>query len=122
MQSRLETLDPKLAAELKSAALADAKERVISILSDELVTLPEKVVRLLPESFEIQSNSVSQEQIDALDSRYFDAEEAGNSEDSEALFMAARFLSAARSLHTAVNKFELCEAAYEVQFAVDHKR
>lgn len=119
MQSRLEILNPSLAAEIKSTDLEEAHERVMSILIERLAALPDKTLRLLPEKFHIQSSSVSKNQIDALDGRYFDAEEAGNAEDAEASFMAARVLAAVMYWQTATNQFDLCEAVYEVMNNID---
>jgi hypothetical protein len=116
MKSRLETNDPSLAIEIQASSMSDGKGKVARILSEKLATLPEKAVPLLPKKFEILSHNVSQGQIDALDDHYFQLEEKGDTEESFAAFMAARFLSAVMSWQTATNQFELCEAAYEANF------
>ncbi|WP_400086412.1 hypothetical protein [Yoonia sp. R78084] len=122
MKSRLEAIDPSLANEIKASSLSDGKAKVGMILSKGYAALPEKVVPLLPKNFEIQSYKVSQGQIDALDSRYFDLEEKGDAEGSAAAFTAARFLAAVMSWQTAANEFGLCEAAYEANFATQQCR
>lgn len=119
MRSRLRTTEPELATKINSANLADAKVMVMSILLEKLSTLPEKAVRLLPDNFEIQSHSVSQDQIDALDDRYFDSEKKGDAEDSAASFIAARFLAAVLSWQTTTDQLGLCESAYEASFAAE---
>ncbi|MGJ8589650.1 MAG: hypothetical protein ACSHXW_15995 [Yoonia sp.] len=75
MISRLKTTNPELAEKINAAALSDAKATVLAILVGTLTAMPEKAAKLLPESFEVQSFKVTQDQIDALDDRYFDAEE-----------------------------------------------
>lgn len=117
MRSRLETQNSELAEQLNSSDLSEANAKVMSILLERLVMLPDSVLKLLPENFEIQSRSVSQHQIDALDDLYFAAEEMGNDEFARASFMAARFLSAVVTWQTADCQFELCEAAYEEHFS-----
>lgn len=116
MKSRLETLNPELAEQLNSSDLSEAMDKVKSMLLDRLEMLPDRAVRLLPESFEVQSYRVSQHQIDILDDCYFAAEETGSDEDASAAFLAARFLSAVLTWQTASSQLELCEAAYEAQF------
>lgn len=120
--SRLKTTNPDLAEKINSAALSDAKAKVMEILVGKLTTMPERAAKLLPESFEIQSCKVTQHQIDALDDRYFNAEEKNNSEEATAVFMAARLLAAVMLWQTATNHFALCEAAYEADFAADQNR
>jgi len=122
MKSRLETINPDLAKEINSASLPDAKAKVMAILLGRLTTLPDRAVRLLPKNFEIQSHNVSQDQIDALDDRYFDSEEKGDAEESAASFMTARFLSAVMFWQTADSQFGLCEATFEANFAAEQIR
>jgi hypothetical protein len=122
MISRLKTTNPDLAEKINSAALSDAKAIVMAILAGKLTTLPERAAKLLPESFEVQSSKVTQHQINALDDRYFNAEEINDAEEATALFIAARLLAAVMLWQTATNHFELCEAAYEADFAADQYR
>lgn len=122
MISRLKTTNPDLAEKINSAALSDARATVMEILVGKLTTMPERAAILLPESFEVQSYKVTQHQIDALDDRYFNAEEKNDAEEATALFMAARLLAAVMLWQTATNHFGLCEAAYEADFAADQNR
>jgi len=117
MQSRLETLNLELAEKLNSMSVSAANREVMLILSEKLASLPVEVVQHLPKSFEIQSYTVSQEHVDALDDRYFSEEKAGNLAGASASFMAARLLSAVMSWQGASNHFDLCEAAYEAHFS-----
>lgn len=117
--SRLKTTSPDLEEKINSAAWSDAKALVMEILVGKLTNMPERGAKLLPESFEVQSYKVTQHQIDALDDRYFNAEEENDAEEATALFMAARLLAAVMLWQTATNHFGLCEAAYEADFATD---
>ncbi|MGJ8594957.1 hypothetical protein [Sulfitobacter sp.] len=117
MKSRLETIDPDLATEIYSASLSAAKMKVREIFSEKLTNLPDTALRLLPKNFEIQSYRVSQGEIDALDDRYFDLEESGDAVEAAEAFMTARFLSAVMSWQSAGSLLDLCEAAYEANFA-----
>lgn len=119
MNSRLHSVKPGLAREIDSVSFSEAKEKVTVILSQTFASLPGESAKLLPNGFDALSHDVSQDQIDALDARYFELEEKGEAEKSADAFMAARFLSAVMSWQTAVSHFELCEAAYEANFAVE---
>lgn len=116
MISRLKTTNPDLAEQINTACFADAKAKVLAILVEKLTNLPDKAVQLLPKGFSIQWHDVSQDQIDALDDRYFDSEEGGDGDDAIASFIAARFLAAVKSWQTAGDQIGLCEAAYEASF------
>lgn len=94
MNSRLKTTNTDLVEQVFSASLPDAKAKVMAILVEKLMILPDEAVQLLPKSSEIQQHNVSQDEIDALDDRYFDSEEKSHTEEAAASFMAARSLAA----------------------------
>ena len=122
MKSRLETTNAPLANKIRSVPFSDAQHKVGAILFDASQKLSRHVAELLPKIDQISTLSATRSQVDILDSRYFDLEEGGDLEGSNAAFMAARFLSAVRMYQSASNHFELCEAVYEVGFAVDSSR
>ncbi|WP_139222608.1 hypothetical protein [Loktanella salsilacus] len=118
----MKTTNPDLAEQINSACFTDAKAKVMAILVEILANLPDEAVQLLPKHSLTQWHNVSQNQIDALDDRYFDSEEGGDAEKAVASFIAARFLAAVKFWQTAANQFGLCEAAYEASFANEQNR
>jgi len=119
MKSRLETMNTSLALEICSASFPDAQQKVEAILVEASERLSNQATKLVSKIQQISTLNVSQDQINMLDTQYFDLEEKGDANGSDAAFIAARYLSAVRAYQTASSHFELCEAAYEAMFASD---
>jgi hypothetical protein len=97
----------------------EGRKVVSSILEKALTNIPLGTANLLPNINGLLRQPVSQDQIDAIDNRYFDFEEQGDTESAMAAFLAARLMAAIRISQNATTSAELCEAAYEASFTLE---
>lgn len=118
MISRLEVANAELAKKICAAPFTDGQSMVAENIKENLTRMPSEATELLPDIKEISKYRVSSKQIEALDNLYFNLEEQGDIEGSNAAFIAARFIAAVKAYQEASNQFELCEAAYEAKFTI----